>query len=429
MKNDPTTVAPPGHLRSAVLLALPVLLTCACQISVKPRELSTHGDHSSGDVAASSEQLRFQMRGLVDPMCGEVESAADRIMAGTRDPGVRRAALEWKAQAVPAIRESLFQPDPGMALFDTWVLTNQMAIYFSQGDGSRLLGKSGPVATATCLSLERRMNSVAASMTKSGDVSRIRGLAREWAAAHPIEGSIAHRESTLSRAATHDLGPELSATEAIGDITVSVDDLSRRLEIYSDQLFRQARWEAELAVDDLSRDLELDQAMPLAGEAVASFELLAGSVDSISGSFESGAETIEGLAPAIDRLARLADQLPELLTLERSAALKTVGDELSRTIEVVRGERDVVMRHLTAERLAALQSLHEAIATERETLTGDVRDMGIEAIDHAFLRAAQLAAALLGIVVVLGIAGLLLLPRFLPKLILEISRARVPAST
>ncbi|WP_193212665.1 hypothetical protein [Luteolibacter marinus] len=424
MKSLPLPVVPAGRFRAVLLLALQALLLCACQLSVQPRELRTHGDHDAGDIAATTQQIRFRMRALVDPLCGAVESAADRIMASTDDPAIRRAALEWKAQAVPALRESLFQPDPGMALFDTWVLTNQMTLYFTEGDGRRELGAASPIATATCLALERRMNEVAVSLTKSGDVSRIRGLAREWAAAHPIEGSVAHRESTLSRASTHDLGPELSATEAIGDITTSVDDLNRRLEIYSDQLFRQARWEAELTTDDLTRDLDLDQAMPLAGEAVESFDLMASSLDGISGSFESGAATLDKLMPAVDRLTAVAEQLPAVLSGERSAAIKSLEKELARTMETVRGERAAVLRHLTAERLAALQSLHEVVATERQVMTGDMREFGIEAIDHAFLRAAQLAAVLVGILLVAGIAGLLVLRRWGPRLLRELVAAR-----
>ena len=37
-----------------------------------------------------------------------------------------------------------------------------------------------------------------------------------------------------------------SIGEAVMEVTTTVDDLNQKLGIYSDQLFRQARWEAEL---------------------------------------------------------------------------------------------------------------------------------------------------------------------------------------
>ncbi len=60
----------------------------------------------------SYEQLRLTMRSLVDPMSGQIELSADRIIQTNSDPGIQRAAIEWKAQGVPALRESLFQPAP-----------------------------------------------------------------------------------------------------------------------------------------------------------------------------------------------------------------------------------------------------------------------------------------------------------------------------
>lgn len=422
MKPDPLIPAAGRRLRFGILCFLPAFWFCACQISVKPRDPDLHGDHPEGDVKASSEQIRMQMRAQVDPMCGEVESAADRILAETADPEIRRAAIEWKAQAVPALRKALFQPDPGMAVFDTWVLTNQMTIYFSQGDGARSLGKFAPAAVATCLSLERRMNEVAASMTKSGDVSKIRGLARNWAAAHPIQDSISHRESTLSRAAKFDLGPDLTATEAIGDITVSVDDLGRRLETYSDQLFRQARWEAELAVGDLTRDLQLEQAAPLAEDAVTSVARLSDSVGTISSS-------VETLMPAVERLAVVAESLADVVASERTEVLKSVADEMARTIGAVQGEREIILQQVTAERIAALQTMHEVVTAERKEFTEDAGNLTIEAIDHAFSRIFLLAGVVLAALAVFGIVALLALRHYGMKLVRELAGARPAGAT
>jgi len=48
------------------------------------------------------------MRSLVGPMCGEIEQAADQIITGATNDAVKRAALQWKIEGVPAVREALF---------------------------------------------------------------------------------------------------------------------------------------------------------------------------------------------------------------------------------------------------------------------------------------------------------------------------------
>lgn len=161
--------------------------------------------HAPEDVAVTSEQLRLRMRSLVDPLCGVIEAAADQVIASTTNAAVRREGLLWKIEAVPALRQCLFQPDPGTALFDTWVLSCQMEEYFETGAGREKLADVHPIAVATCQRLEFDLARLAASMTKSGDVTDARAFVRKWAKAHPIQTSIAARESTLSRATDRDL--------------------------------------------------------------------------------------------------------------------------------------------------------------------------------------------------------------------------------
>jgi hypothetical protein len=412
-----------------ILVAISSLLTCllsSCQFSFDPRGPEVdEAVHASDDITLDTQQIRLRMRSLVDPMSGEIEDAADRIIAQTNDPTVRRAATEWKAEAIPALRESLFQPQPMTALFDTWVLTNQMAVYFSEGRGRQALGKQSAIALTTCLELERQMNLIAASMTKSKDVTKARALARNWAAAHPISTSIAHRETTLSRAGERDFGP-MSARETVADITMTVDDLNRRLEVYSDQLVRQARWEAELLTMDLSDQLQLNRAIPLADDAVESVGQITESVDSITTSIAHTVDTLdtaielaENLAPNVERLVAVVESAPELIAAERTATLEAVQAELNNAIEFVQQERIAALQHVTSERLAALQSLHESITQERQTLTKDVAVISTKAIDHAFWRATQLLAAVLVVLLVSALVGLGLIRRMITGLLHE----------
>ena len=356
------------------------LVACGCHFAMPERKLNA-SLHSQKDVAATYDQVRLRVRSMVGPACGVIEQAADQIIAGTTNAAVQRAALLWKIEGVPALRAALFQPDPYTAQFDSWVLCYQMANYFEIGPGKLSLGEASPIAVAACHHLEEEMNRVAASMTISGDVTRGRAFAKKWAGAHPIRYSIADRETTLSRAVERDSSGSLSTGQAVAEITTTVDDLNRRLEVYSDQLFRQGRWEAELFKSELMADVPVAQALPLAERAVKSAE--------------QAVATIDRLAPAIERAVVVAEAAPKLISSEREAAVKTLQDEVTRTIRFVQEERIAALEHLTKERGAALKELHEDIVMERKSLTQDIEHISFKVVDHAFWRAAQLLAAVL----------------------------------
>src|SRR4249920_406059 len=165
-----------------------VTALAGCAVSMRAPQIDSRADVS---VAVNANQARLRMRSLVGPMCGEIERTADQIAAGTSDPAVRRAALRWKIDAVPALSAALFQPEPMTAVLDSWVFFNQMADFFETGAGKDQLGESAPVAVA--------------AMTPSHDVSRVRAFAKSWAAAHPMQHAIGDRESALGRALERDV--------------------------------------------------------------------------------------------------------------------------------------------------------------------------------------------------------------------------------
>ena len=65
----------------------------------------------------------------------------------------------------------------------------------------------------------------------------------------------------LSRSLEHEVADTLSVGGAVTEITSTIDDLNRRLEISSAQLFRQARWEAQLFQSELLADFFLYQSV------------------------------------------------------------------------------------------------------------------------------------------------------------------------
>jgi hypothetical protein len=338
------------HFKLVLLsLCLVALAGAGCQTTgLEPSSI-----HGRSDTIATSEQLRLKMRSLVDPLCGEIVAAADLIANGTTNHAVQREALLWKIEAIPEMRKALFQPDAYTALVDTWVFSCQMRAYFEDGPGKEKLAGSHLQAAAACQQIESKLDHLAASLTKSGDVTRARMFVQQWAAEHPIQNSISARESTVSRATEWDIVSTFSAIKTVDNINATVDDLNRRVEVYSDQLFQQARWEAELFKLDLLAEMPLAQAFPLAERAVKSAE--------------QATATVDRLAPDIERALAVAENTPKIIAAEREETLK---------------------------------ELHAAITEERVAMTSDIEQTSYKVVDHAFWRAAELLTVVLVFLVI-----------------------------
>jgi AraC-like DNA-binding protein len=369
------------------------LLLTACTVSPKRPETAM-GVHPTSDISANTEQIRVRMRALVQPMSSVIVTSADQIMSGTTDPAIRREALLWKIEAVPAVRESLFHASPMMSIADAWVLTFQMRDYFEKGPGATALGDAHTIAVTTSQNMEAELARVAATLTKSGDVSRVRDYARDWAAAHPIQHSIAGRESLLSRVPEGELAASFSVTEAAGNLTVSVDDLSWRLEIYSAQLPEQSRWQAELFLMDFLREHQLEKAVPLAENTLQS----AG----------HAAESLDRTIPALERSLAVLEKTPAMVATERETTMKALAAELTRSMTFVQQERMQTLKQITAERTAAVRDVGDAVVEQRKLLAQDIDGIATRAVDRAFLRATLLCAAVL----LLAFCGIILLILF-----------------
>jgi hypothetical protein len=199
------------------------------------------------------------------------------------------------------------------------VLLYQMNDYFESGPGKTRFGPASARATVACRTLEAHLAGVAASATASGDVSKVLDFVRSWAAEHPITGTIAARQPLLGIDVRNVLPASLTVGEAAAEIAISLDDLNRRLGVYSGQMVRQVRWEVERQTRGLLDDLSAKEAIPLAARAVASAERVAADLDR--------------LTPAIEGAARTAERAPDIIAAERRAAVDAITKDLARTIE------------------------------------------------------------------------------------------------
>jgi len=379
----------------AVLVVILLLALGGC-LTTTPIHKMEEDVHASTDLAVNTQQIRVRMRALVEPLSAVIVTNADRIRETAPNRDVQREALLFKIQAVPALREALFRPDPFNAILDSWVLTQQMSDYFETGRGRTALGDAAPKAVAVCRFLASHIEEVAASMTFSGDVADIGDFARKWAADHPIRDSIAGRESTVSLVTETQLQETFSTTQVAGSLVVTTDDLIRRLDVYSDQLLHEARWQAELFAMDLGQIYKTEEALLLAEQAVESAAVATANANR--------------LLPQLEAALAVAESAPDVMASERVTAIAALVQEVDRTLDFVREERVAALAQLTRERQAAIIELRQGIEKESQSLIANMERISQKVVEQAFIRGVQLTAGAL-IAAFIGLFVLLLAAR------------------
>ena len=96
----------------------------------------------------SAADLRARVNDLADRLASGLERTADRIITETRDPSVRRRALAFKVDVIPAVYTAAYRADPLVAAVDTWALAFQVREYVETGAGRDAFGTQQPLARA-----------------------------------------------------------------------------------------------------------------------------------------------------------------------------------------------------------------------------------------------------------------------------------------
>ncbi len=360
---------------------------CESLIMAKPK-----APENVEGLRISSEQLRVRMRVLVNPLTGIVQGAADEIIAASDDPEVRRAALEWKAAAIPAIRESLYSPHPVVAFLDIWALSYQMIHYFETGRGTNMLKSYAPVALAASLEingyLEDLADNLVADLSDVEKRNRAEALLEDWATENPITGSIGSRESINNQVTEISIALGFSLGEAVDAMVTTVDDLNRKLEVYSDQIPAQARWQAELFAMDALEELKLRE-----------------SVEKMPVLMDTAIAALETAQTAPTMVASEREIVLEALRVEIAFALETLQFERQMVMKQLSLERELILADIAANRIALTQDLR----SEREAIEAMVARERVIILDETEeLRGRLISDLFWRLVIILGLIGLYL---------------------
>ncbi|MEN8008650.1 MAG: hypothetical protein ABFS42_16695, partial [Candidatus Krumholzibacteriota bacterium] len=254
---------------------------------------------SQENVAMGASELRVRLYDYANNFSGAVEMTADEIAAATDDPVIQRRTLQWKISAIAEVYRAVFGSDPLGAYTDVWAFSKQMHHFLDTGPGKDLFGDRQADAVATARDLERRAHAMGQLGSVSGDVSKLENNLETWVGNHPIKDLMFIRESTTPLWAEY-ASESGGGFAMVGRMEVSLHDLLARVDILSENLRKQARWETQL----------------LMGEAMADGEF---------GEFLARVDSIE---VNIDRIRLTLDDLEPILA-RQVAALMITGSELA----------------------------------------------------------------------------------------------------
>ena len=353
---------------------------------------------SVGGVGITSEELRLRMRDGARIYAGAIESAANAIMEQSDDPTIRRNALMWKARAIPAANQALFQQDPLVALIDAWAFTIQMLHFFDSGAGKDAFGKYQGIPIETCQRLDAALKGIAvAGANEKADVDHVRVEIEKFARNYPIEGWTFNRASVPAHMDAFEKARAAGGLAAAGTLVTDMSDLSARIGLMADEMPRRIMWESELLADTYVTRAEINQAL-------SDMTDIPDSVDNLR-LFAEESVTTELLGSLEGEFGSLGGIYAGTLAFVRAERLAITAD--------LQAERAIILETLQAEREIALEAVHEQRTLAMEEFTvlsnGTVEQFGTRVegvIDHFFLRLAQL---LLALILVCGIGGFLIL--------------------
>jgi hypothetical protein len=345
-------------LRKTIKTVFMSMILIGCSSTI-PSETSLM--RQSENVNISAYELRDRLNVFATRFSNSIERAADKIMSQTADPKIKENALRWKMNAIPAANQALFLSDPLAALIDISALVVQMEYFFDHGKGSLLFGESQSIAVQTAQALNSEILEIWTHARGGVAVDSVEILTSPitvWAEKYPIEDISFLRRSVSDTLFSQLNSKSLGLQETVGSIAVSAYDIRERLTIYTDQMPKQARWQAEYLIDRKLNDEQLKRSF----------------------------DNFERISKSIDRMTRIIEQSPDLADRLQYSTMARLTAERIAVMEALSKERMAVLDDFQRQRLAAMkdvENLTQNILSESETMAESL-------INHFYWRLLQI---------------------------------------
>ncbi len=375
MKRSLLSVIPAAFL----IGTLPFLSACSTKA---PTESAVQS--SIGMTSLSARRVRIAADHAGAGFMWTVEIAADSIIKSTADADVRRNALVWKANAIPALQSTTHHPDPLVSFIDGWTLMLMMQDYFETGRGRDLFREQQPIAVNAMRNAVQRVEAnVRRTLEGRGEYQPFYDFVHDWAAENPLSNDLfLHR--SVAVAAADILGEQrMGGLSSLGTMEEMALDAQTMARSYLAYTFKTVLWQTELMIESM-----MDTTL------------------------------ITPLLDSVDRMAvisaatHLLESTPDMVASERALILaeteRMLNASLDRTFALVSDERALIMAEVEEMIARERQIIFEELRSLTPELVSQVEGTAISVVDHVLLRLAIGIAILLA---VLGLGWLIFRPR------------------
>lgn len=340
-------------------------------------------DLNTGVEPLPSRELntRILVHEFANDFSNQVEQLADSIINTTNDKDVKLNALYWKINAIGMSRQVIFQTVPYVSLVDTWTFCKQQSDFLNVGEGNALFSEFQANANRVAKKLETDIALIARVVSSRRDYNIYKKFVEQYAKDHPFEDVFFNRGSILTEVNAALGNADSTAVNTVGTMPEAVSDLSSRMNDYSNNIPKMARWRTQAYLYEAGID----------------------SVD-----IKAVMDSINLLTSRISYIAKNSPELLDSAIMKLNKELTPLVNRLdkkwSETLWKMGEERIALMESLDQQRLA----LSETVAEEREVIMADLNVLAKELVEQSWVHIKELIVKslfliLLILIVMLGI--------------------------
>jgi hypothetical protein len=296
---------------------------------------------------------------------------------------VKKNALKWRLNAIPAAIQSISILDPVAAGIDIWALCAQQQQFFSDGNGKNLFGKYQYIAVDASTELMDEMKALSNDFRDQKYRSEDVPIILEWTMENPIKDLNFHRRSTLGLLAQTLGSEEYSLGSTVGSIAIGVHDIRKQITLYTELMPKQIKWEAQYTAYEVFGDSTMENVM----------------------------QNFNTITQSTSRITDVVEETPLLAEEMQQSTLKNINQQRIATLQALAQERIAILEAITAERIAILEDINKKRDKTLEILvemTNDVMSkssfFATDIIDTIFWRTLILSAIIfVGLVLLIRI--------------------------
>ncbi|MHA2099118.1 MAG: hypothetical protein ACW99A_10550 [Candidatus Kariarchaeaceae archaeon] len=308
------------------ILIIPFLINVGC--STVPQETVMMKDMEG--VKMTAAELGIRMSEFGKYFISKTEEASEDIRIKSEDTSIKKNALQWRLNAIPAVIQAVLIDDPVAAGVDTWALCIQQYNFFTTGNGRNVFGKYQYIAVDASAELMNEMERIANDFRDvKYRVDAVNEI-KEWANEYPLKDLNFHRRSTLDLLAKALGSEEYSLGSTVGSIAIGVHDIRNQITLYTDLLPKQIKWQAEYTAYEVFGDSTMENVM----------------------------QNFNTITKSTSRITDVVEETPLLVEEMQQSTINNINNQRIATLQAVTQERIALLEAITAERIAILEDIN-----------------------------------------------------------------------